>query len=249
MDLAGLCLIQQLVPLWMVLWRKLQGSHFVDGSPSLMHICCCHHSLSGLGCFHGVGAVQRQLNRLPMDGKTATAETFGYQSTSSLQQPHASVDHAQALYPPTLSSGTVIPQVFPLPWSAHSTSQNTGTLPTPFQRRNNEVIVQCVISGCTVVNSIVWVDIILGFLVTDLHSERTYWVSELVIPHCWLLSHLEPLTSVPPQPYACQMSLLVALFFPTQGFFNFIVFIRPRPREEAAVGIGVCCVEPIVTGA
>jgi hypothetical protein len=56
-------------------------------------------------------------------------------------------------------------------------SLGAETAPSPFEERANDAIVQCIISGCTVANSVIWLSVVMGLFVTGHYSQRDrYWV-------------------------------------------------------------------------
>jgi hypothetical protein len=108
--------------------------------------------------------VRQQRSRLPQPTDRASSVVClssnpALEPTPSSREPHSDT-------PPWLESVTPTPTRIPRPTSTSSVDDLT-----------NEAIAQCIFSGCTFVNSVIWTNVAYGLLISDNFSKgNQYWV-------------------------------------------------------------------------
>jgi hypothetical protein len=96
------------------------------------------------------------------------------------------------------------------------------------ERHADQVVIQCFLYCLTFLNSIGWVNVVYGLVITGQLSRVVsdlYWVSLRIVCVDWS-SSASPHVSV----LLCSVQVMVvtSIFWPLQGFCNFVIFIRPR---------------------
>jgi hypothetical protein len=97
------------------------------------------------------------------DARISVAQDCGALSTDSANGPLQSTQSVAAASIQTRAS--------------RNKSVGAESISSPFEQHAKDAIVQCIISGCTVANSVIWLNVVMGLLVTGHWSRKDrYWV-------------------------------------------------------------------------
>jgi hypothetical protein len=162
----------------------LRGAHYRAAALWMILVPSCLSVAVILACLGLVAWTVWQQRQIVQQQRARLADTGRTMSATAAASSPVSIPDASSILVDRAVNAPLAPAPFNLRASIVSAFRpNAKTTVAPaFHQSTSEAVVQCVISGCTFVNSVLWTNVALGFFVTFENDHRDlYWVRERLV--------------------------------------------------------------------